>query len=293
MMLANICKKVLLCLPASLVVSILMSPMAIAGDINIPAYPGSQLETTKNKVEQNHPVITDRMKKVNGVVTSDSAQWLQGQLHRQLYQIVQGHTGESAYRHFTSIFKQMGVIERYSCSSFSCGGSNFWANDIFDIARLYGLDRYQYYFIGERDGQYFSVYTVRRGNGRTYALVDVFSPERGQMENKQQKKPFQDIHMKRPLNQSKPLQMLIERINKNSNDIIVLQLQTVFSIDRVQFDRQQTHTKLLLKDLQQYLINNGVRSDLIRTNIAVVDSGSVPLDLPSDNIWLRVFYLKN
>ena len=67
----------------------------------------------------------------------------------------------------------------FECDRFSCGESNFWANHIFKIARLYGLDKAQSYFVGSQieagKTVYYLVYTVRRGNKREYALVDVFT----------------------------------------------------------------------------------------------------------------------
>ncbi len=140
------------------------------------AYPNSRQELSERETKENHPVIINLMKKVNGIVTSDDAQWLKGDLERALFLMPQGHDSLSAFDFFLNQFLSAGVSERYSCKSFSCGGSNFWANDVFDIARLYGQDRYQAYFIGEKAGDYFSVYTVRRGNGRVYALVDMFKP---------------------------------------------------------------------------------------------------------------------
>ena len=97
---------------------------------------------------------------------------------RTLYQLPQGQSSESGYDFFIDKFAGLGVKELFSCRSFSCGESNFWANDIFNIALLYGQNRQQLYFMGEKQGVYYSVYSVQRGNGRIYTLVDVFTSDK-------------------------------------------------------------------------------------------------------------------
>src|SRR5690606_30975595 len=64
----------------------------------------------------------------------------------------------------------------------NCGSSNSWANDQFQIKQLYGLDQDQYYGIFELvDDQdqlnYFALYTVRRGNQRVYAHLELLQTE--------------------------------------------------------------------------------------------------------------------
>ena len=82
----------------------------------------------------------------------------------------------------TDYFRSIGVKPLYDCQRFHCGDSNLWANNVFDIPTLYGLDKEQAYFIGikEESGKqiYYSVYTVRRGNHRSYVLVDIFESDK-------------------------------------------------------------------------------------------------------------------
>ncbi|WP_216636802.1 DUF4892 domain-containing protein [Endozoicomonas ascidiicola] len=145
----------------------------------LPSYPNGKVEISIKEARQNHPVITSRMKRVNGVVTSDNARWQSGMLHRTLYQLPSGHGSEQGYDFFVTRLKELGVKPLFECQSFSCGASNFWANDIFKIPRLYGQDKAQSYFVGEQAGAVYFVYSVKRGNGRVYTLVDIFEPEGG------------------------------------------------------------------------------------------------------------------
>ena len=262
----------------------------IASDLSIPDYPGGKREIAEQGYQENHPVITDLMKKVNGVVTSDGAQWLKGQLARQLYLVNPGHSSESAYQFFVNALKQQGVTERFSCNSFSCGASNFWANDVFDISRLYGLDRYQYYYIGEKDGQFISVYTVKRGNGRTYALVDVFAPE--QSEQMTKPKPgndnSQDLYLSNPPERSAEIQALIDELNEDKSLAVILQAQAVQPNVITDFDRQSAALNGQLERISQTMLDKGVSPDQIRTNLSMVAQGDV-VDLPAGTFWLRLF----
>ncbi|KEQ11229.1 hypothetical protein GZ78_29195 [Endozoicomonas numazuensis] len=153
-------------------------PATVFAD-EIAPFPNATLDLQLKQSVTSYPVISSSMKKVNGIVTADSEQWLDGSLDRKLYLLPSGKSSDEAYRFFTEQFKKLGVTPVFSCERFSCGGSNFWANNVFDIARLYGLDKEQAYFLGQKevDGKtaYYLTYTVRRGNKREYALVDIFT----------------------------------------------------------------------------------------------------------------------
>lgn len=136
-----------------------------------------------SETRQQHPLIFSAMKKVNGVVKADSELWLDGVLSRKLYQLAEGQTSFSAYEYFTDQFAALGVTPVYQCQRFQCGDSSFWANNLFKLPLLYGLDREQAYYIGRRiiagKTVYYSVYTIKRGNRKSYALVDIFRSATG------------------------------------------------------------------------------------------------------------------
>ena len=66
----------------------------------------------------------------------------------------------------------------FSCRGRDCGRSNYWANNIFGRAILYGPDRNQFYFAGEYDDALIALYVIERGNKRIYAHLEVLRPER-------------------------------------------------------------------------------------------------------------------
>jgi hypothetical protein len=74
----------------------------------------------------------------------------------------------------------IGATLLFSCSRRKCGDSNNWANDHFGVKQLYGNNEDQHYTVfslktGVDQSQlsYITIYTVRRGNRRIYAQLDV------------------------------------------------------------------------------------------------------------------------
>lgn len=258
------------------------------------AFPNAQLERSELEQQQNHPVIVNRMKKVNGVVTSDDASWLEGELTRKLYLLPQGQDSKTGYDFFVDQFKTMGVKELFRCQSFSCGESNFWANDIFNIALLYGQNRQQHYFIGEKLGAYYSVYSVRRGNGRIYALVDIFrSASDSQVADisfeQLTRRGYTDLYITGNIAESGALDQLQYWLKQESGANLVLQVQGLVPDSLNAFDSQRATLEAAGQKILQKLINGGVDSKRVRMQTAL--SVSAASELPDNAIWLRVFLL--
>lgn len=73
--------------------------------------------------------------------------------------------------------KQVGGDPLFSCKGRDCGRSNYWANNIFKQAILYGPDTNQFYFAGEHADALIALYVIERGNKRIYAHLEVLKPE--------------------------------------------------------------------------------------------------------------------
>lgn len=69
------------------------------------------------------------------------------------------------------------VAGAYTCSGLSCGRSTIWANDIFGIAALTGIDSDQFYlatpYATEGKDYLLSLYVVRRGNRAVYVHLQL------------------------------------------------------------------------------------------------------------------------
>lgn len=144
------------------------------GLAGLPSYPNAKLvEQQSAQAVTNYPVLRNRISKIRGRVRSQKDQWVNGTLSRKIYEIPTGHSSEEAFVFYQQALQQRGVNAVFACSGRSCGPSNLWANDVFDVAYLYGYDSDQHYQLAQRDGgEYFVLYTVTRGNRKSYALLD-------------------------------------------------------------------------------------------------------------------------
>ncbi|WP_263079097.1 DUF4892 domain-containing protein [Endozoicomonas sp. Mp262] len=248
----------------------------------------AKLVESVSEERQQHPLIFSAMKKVNGLIKADSEQWLDGELSRKLYLLPDGLTSFSAFDHFTRQFEALGAKPVYQCQRFHCGDSNFWANNVFKLPVLYGLDREQSYYIGERSikGQsvYYSVYTVRRGNRRSYALVDIFkpAPEDGKSINALGVETLysQMLHQGYAYLPVKDNEHFINDINtilSNHNSLRLI--ISIFSPkpDSIQsFDQTKKNAESHTKELTKLLVTKGIDE----TRFRLIYSGIQP-DLPN------------
>ena len=151
--------------------------------LDLQPYPAASVSLRVDEQRSNHPIVSSPMKKVNSVVLADEMQRLDGHLERRVYQLPSGHESDDGYQFFIQQLKARNVDPLFSCDSFGCGDSNFWANNIFRVSTLYGMSREQHYFLGRKvrpeEVVYYTVYSVKRGNRRVYTLVDEFTVEAG------------------------------------------------------------------------------------------------------------------
>lgn len=120
------------------------------------------------------------LKKIDNDWRAEREQTLGGQLSRLTQELDEGHSEKAVFEYYRQQILKMGGQELFVCESRSCGSSATWANQRFGIKELYGLDQYQHYSALALDlegGQraYVALYTVRRGNKRSYAQVDVLT----------------------------------------------------------------------------------------------------------------------
>ncbi|MGI9283186.1 MAG: DUF4892 domain-containing protein [Endozoicomonas sp.] len=242
----------------------------------IAPFPNAKLDLELKQHVTSYPVISSSMKKVNGVVTADSEQWLDGSLDRKLYLLPNGKSSDEAYRFFTGQFEKLGVTPVFSCDRFSCGDSNFWANNIFDIARLYGLDKEQAYFLGQKDvaGKtvYYLTYTVKRGNKREYALVDIFTVGKTKANRNNQVFIPSLPDSVSALASSEAYKVLLTAFGKQSKPLLITVESA--SAGRVsQVDSLSRQLEQLQNLLQSKLQEDGISSNRFRIQSIVGDQG--------------------
>jgi outer membrane protein OmpA-like peptidoglycan-associated protein len=105
---------------------------------------------------------------------------LRGALTRITYQAPDGDSAEAMFAQFAAQLQQQSHRVLFECHGRECGSSNAWANQIFDIPKLYGPERYQHYLAAQVDAPqgplFVALYSIKRGNKRVYTQLDLLQP---------------------------------------------------------------------------------------------------------------------
>ncbi len=126
-------------------------------------------------------IALDKYKKADNRWMPEQFLRKQGQVARYTLEMPRDYIAVEVFDFYRKqIPKQAELL--FSCKSRACGESNNWANDHFGIKFLYGENTSQHYAVfrlacSQQLGQsvsYMTIYTVRRGNRRLYAQLEVF-----------------------------------------------------------------------------------------------------------------------
>ncbi|SMF64376.1 Outer membrane protein OmpA [Alteromonadaceae bacterium Bs31] len=119
-------------------------------------------------------------KKVNSQWSFDRSESLQGSLEKRTIELSQDESFSEAKQGLENYLYSMEAQAIFMCSSLDCGSSNVWANEIFGVKQLYGLDASQSYQIWQlnQEGktQYLIWYLSQRGNRRIYLQLELVTP---------------------------------------------------------------------------------------------------------------------
>lgn len=143
-------------------------------------YPEAKVVNEEVIDNTSYSLALGALKKVNAEWVSEKEHVVRGTLHRKTVELPSGVSEYAALAEIETEAKRQGGYLVFACEGLDCGSSNAWANTRFETKQLYGMDQTQSYRVWEFDSgdtQYIGVaYTVKRGNRRTYAHVDVLAP---------------------------------------------------------------------------------------------------------------------
>lgn len=119
------------------------------------------------------------VEKVNAEFKVERELLMTGSLHRKTYEFEQILSVNESWALLEEAYLSGDYQELFFCRGLDCGSSNAWANEVFGIKQLYGLDQSQRYVAYRRDVDGTSIfgalYFVQRGNRRIYAQIDELS----------------------------------------------------------------------------------------------------------------------
>jgi len=127
--------------------------------------------------EDDYRLVLGAMEKVNGQWRPEKEQRLEGQLHRRTLLLNEGRKALDGYDFYRQQLLTLGARELFRCEARRCGSSNSWANTVFHIKQLYGLEQTQLYSAFEWQNaagitRYLVLYAVTRGNKRSFLQLD-------------------------------------------------------------------------------------------------------------------------
>ncbi|RDE24229.1 DUF4892 domain-containing protein [Motiliproteus coralliicola] len=258
-------------------------------------YPNSWIVDYSQATVPEYRLATGKMKKINGVVSPQSAQYLSGHLTRVTYRLPSGRSSHEAFNHFAAQFETLGAQVLYRCEGRNCGDSDQWANYQFGIQRLYGIDREQYYqalsFEGGQGPLYLAFYTVKRGNKRVYVQLDLVDPTASQT-SRQPQTEVADVLLEQ-LQQRQRAYLVssedagFERLLTLLQQRQDLRLQLVGHSDQgLSAMQQRQHSIELALRLQQRLLDSGVEAGRVEVFGVGALAPAYLNDIPSQRIEL-------
>ncbi|WP_045859264.1 DUF4892 domain-containing protein [Teredinibacter purpureus] len=130
----------------------------------------------KTRAVDRHRLLLSAPIKINGQWVFERDARVKGVLVSHTYELASEVSFSEAGQRLRQYFASNSGRLLYSCEGLDCGSSNVWANEVFKVKQLYGIDSSQFYQVWElnRNDQAELVvsYLSQRGNRRTYLQVD-------------------------------------------------------------------------------------------------------------------------
>ncbi|MBN1008765.1 DUF4892 domain-containing protein [Amphritea pacifica] len=142
----------------------------------LPRFPLSWIVSYNTRVVPEYALATGPMRKIEGIIAPEQDKRIKGELTRITYRVPDIHTPDQVFNYYLDLLKSMQAKILFQCSSRQCGSSNQWANNYFEVAELYGLDRTQFFLSASAGNLQLALYTVKRGNRRVYIHLDLIEP---------------------------------------------------------------------------------------------------------------------
>lgn len=238
----------------------LFAVTATADVLNSADYPGISRSSGSvivqyEESDSNYRFILGSLKKINGVLVREKEQSLKGRLYRITYQVPERFSPQEAFSHIDNQITKLGGNKLFECFSRACGSSNQWANKVFGYSRLYGFDQSQSFASYQLNNQYFSLYSVQRGNKQVYLRLEVLVT---------QPLGFQALLAKGqgvPFGNDSEIQMIKQYMAENSGKLLWLVGR---NNDDVTPQEQLTRAKVSVNRLKLALIEQGVEAERIK-----------------------------
>jgi hypothetical protein len=166
-----------------MVVVALFSSSLWAADLFFDIHDQARVLYVTEKRLENYTLALGTYRKTRNRWHPEESLHLAGKLKSRTLELSENYDAAEVFEFYRRQLLPQKTSVLFFCESRDCGSSNAWANNHFNIRQLYGLDQFQFYGVYqwrlEPDSpiHYITLYTVRRGNGRVCAQIDVFLPD--------------------------------------------------------------------------------------------------------------------
>ena len=160
-------------------------------------FPLSQVVENSTTDLPEYRLVTGRMSSIGAVARPEQQEIISGQVNKVTYEVPKVHTPQEVMEYYRGLISSLKGTTIFSCESRDCGRSNDWANEVFNERILYGHDRFQYYTVAsfnKENASYVAViYTIRRGNQRVYAHLEIIKLAEPFLDDDESSDPFIQI----------------------------------------------------------------------------------------------------
>lgn len=164
------------CSAVLLLLAVLMANPTFAAAELDELFPRSRVMYDGASQVNDYHLYLSAPRKINNQWRFERSERLSGELRRRTLEVQDDLSFAETRQRIERFFEHFDSRQLFSCGGLDCGSSNVWANEVFKVKQLYGLDQTQYYSAWEFElGQrvaYGLAYLAQRGNGRVYLQLD-------------------------------------------------------------------------------------------------------------------------
>lgn len=136
-------------------------------------FPRAELLEESDFSNIEYRLVISGLKRKRAETSGEVERLIKGEINRQFWQISTNHDVDQVMEYFLKQWNDEEII--YRCKGLDCGSSNFWANSIFENAKLYGRDANQAYVVAKIAGdptKIYVLYAVQRSKNKLYFNLD-------------------------------------------------------------------------------------------------------------------------
>ncbi len=136
-------------------------------------FPRAELLEENQFNNAEYRLVISGLKRKRAETSGEVERLITGDVERQFWQISTNHEVEQIIDYFLDQWQNAKIL--YRCKGLDCGSSNFWANEIFNNAKLYGRDKNQAYVVAMVPGspnRIYVLYAVQRSKQKLFFNLD-------------------------------------------------------------------------------------------------------------------------